>query len=198
MPTANAAAAETAMDFDAVVRGRRSVRAFRPGPVPDSVLKELIAVATWAPSAVNAQSTTYLVVRDQTLLTRMSLAAQAHVLSHLPAEDAPKQFRELVDDDDFHIFYHAPALVVVAARAASEWAAEDCSLAAENLMLAAYASGLGSCWIGFAQHWLATPEGHAMLGISEDLQPVAPIVVGWPKAWPSAPLRRPARIRWIG
>ncbi|MHB1204983.1 MAG: nitroreductase family protein [Rhodospirillaceae bacterium] len=198
MPTPDAAAAEKAMDFDAVLRGRRSVRAFLPDPVPDSVLKDLIEAATWAPSAVNAQSTIYFVIRDQTLLNRMSLAAQAHVLSHLPAENAPKQFRELVDDDDFHIFYHAPALVIVAARAASEWAAEDCALAAQNLMLAARARGLGSCWIGFAQHWLATPEGHAMLGISEDLQPIAPIVIGWPKAWPSAPPRRPARIRWIG
>ena len=197
MPSVNAATADTAVEFGSVLRGRRSVRSFWPDPVAEDTIKALIEAASWAPSAVNSQSIIYLVVRDQERLCRMSLAAQAHVLGHLPAKEAPQHFRDLVDDSEFNIFHHAPALIVIAARASSQWAVEDCALAAQNLMLSAYAHGLGSCWIGFAQHWLATPEGRAALGISEDLRPVAPIVIGWPQAWTPAPPRQRLRIRWV-
>jgi nitroreductase len=186
-----------AMSFDSVLRGRRSIRDFRPDPVPNEIIKDVIEAATWAPSAVDAQSTLYLVVHDRDLLDRMALATQAHVLRHLPREQAHGHLRDLLGGADFHVFHRAPALIVAAGRVSSEWASEDCALAAQNLMLAAFARGLGTCWIGFAQHWLATEEGRAMLGISDDLRPVAPIVIGWPRTWPTAPPRRPARIRWV-
>ena len=48
---------------------------------------------------------------------------------------------------------------------AGSWITEDCSLAAENLMLAAFAERLGTCWIGFAQSYLNTAEGRTALGI---------------------------------
>jgi nitroreductase len=88
-------------------------------------------------------------------------------------------------------------LIVIAAVAASPWAVEDCSLAAENLMLATHAEGLGSCWIGFAQPWLNSPAGKAALGFPAAYIPVAPIIVGWPKAAPPPVPRKTPEIRWI-
>jgi CBS domain-containing protein len=55
----------------------------------------------------------------------------------------------------FSILFGTPALVVVLAKSSGTQSAEDCYLAAENLMLAARNEGLGSCWIGFARPWLA-------------------------------------------
>lgn len=75
---------------------------------------------------------------------------------------------------------------------------EDCALAAQNLMLAAYAAGLGSCWIGFAQSFLNTPEGKALLGLPSAWVPVAPIIIGYPKTTPDPVPRNEPLIRWIG
>jgi nitroreductase len=88
-------------------------------------------------------------------------------------------------------------LIVICAPEGA-WAAEDCALAAQNLMLAAHAAGLGSCWIGFAQGWLRTPEGRAALKIPPDVLPVAPIIVGRPKTEPKAVPRKAAEIHWAG
>ena len=75
---------------------------------------------------------------------------------------------------------------------------ENCALAAQNLMLAAYAHGLGSCWIGFAQPWLATPEGRVALELQPGRIPRAPIIVGYPQSLPPAVPRRDPEIHWIG
>lgn len=56
-------------------------------------------------------------------------------------------------------------------------------------MLAAYALGLGSCWIGFAQSWLDTDEGRAAIGLSQDSRVIAPIIVGHAKS-NAAPVAR--------
>ena len=106
-------------------------------------------------------------------------------------------FQELLSDPKFDIFYHAPVLIVISTVADSPWAVEDCSLAAENLMLVARALGLGTCWIGFAQAWLRTPEGRAALTMPAGYVPVAPIIVGHPKSLPAPVSRKQPEIRWI-
>ena len=84
----------------------------------------------------------------------------------------------------FRFFYPAPVLIVISAMTEGPWIVEDCSLAAEKLMLAARDIGLGTCWIGFAQGFLNTPEGKSVLGLPAAWVPVAPIIVGYPKAPP--------------
>ncbi|MGA8615900.1 MAG: nitroreductase, partial [Xanthobacteraceae bacterium] len=59
-------------------------------------------------------------------------------------------------------------------------------------------AGLGTCWIGFAQGWLGTAEGKAALGLPTTYLPVAPIIVGRPKAAPPPVARKEPEIRWIG
>jgi nitroreductase len=65
-------------------------------------------------------------------------------------------------------------------------------------MLAAYAAGLGSCWIGFAQGFLNTPDGKNVLDLPAASVPVAPIIVGYPKASPPSVARKEPAIRWVG
>jgi nitroreductase len=86
--------------------------------------------------------------------------------------------------------------VLILISAAAE-ATEDCALAAENLMLAACDAGLGTYWIGFAQTWLGTAEGKALLKFAAAYRPVAPIIVGHPKAAPPAVARKESEIRWV-
>jgi nitroreductase len=88
--------------------------------------------------------------------------------------------------------------VLISAAAPGPWIVEDCALAAENLMIAAYALGLGTCWIGFAQGFLNTSEGKTLLGLPAAWVPVAPIIVGHPKSMPVEVPRKAPDVRWVG
>jgi nitroreductase len=185
------------MELLEAIEGRRSVREYTDEPVDEAVVRELIGAAIKAPSAINQQPWAFVVVNDPALLTRISDQAKAYLLkASLGAPAHP--FREMLNDPKFHIFYHAPLLVVIAAAEPTDWAVEDCALAAENLMLAAYAKGLGTCWIGFAQHWLATADGKAALGVPATYAPIAPIIVGHPRRQPPPVPRKAPEIHWLG
>jgi len=183
-------------DFSDVLRGRRSVRQYLSVPVPRRAIEAFIEAATLAPSAMNEQPWHFTVVTDRALLDSMSQCAKVHMLSRNRA--MPGRMRDLLQEESFHIFYGAPALVVISAPEAAAWTTEDCALAAENLMLAAYARGYGTCWIGFAQEWLNTKEGAAAIDLPPGMRAVAPIIVGKPKEFPQAVARREPAIRWIG
>ena len=185
------------MDVMDAMHRRRSVREYGTDRVDEAVLRQIIDAAIWAPSAINQQPWFFTVVQEQATLDRVSNQAKAHLLS-TPAGSVPTHLRDMLSNPDFQIFYHAPALILISARTDGPWMIEDCALAAENLMLAACAAGLGSCWIGFAQSWLQTPDGKQAVNLPLDCLPVAPIVVGRPQS--AAPIvpRKQADIRWIG
>ncbi len=104
----------------------------------------------------------------------------------------------MLHDPGFDLLYHAPVLVLISSTAAQDWAIINCALAAENLMLAACAEGLGTCWIGLAQPWLETAQARRALGLPDVYRPVAPIVIGHAKEEPQWVGRKPAEIHWIG
>jgi len=186
------------MNLNEAITGRRSVREYTAQVVDESAIVRLIDAAVHAPNAVNQQPWTFTVVRDQSVLDRISRGAKSHMLATMAGNPHADHFRARLSDPNFQIFYHAPVLVLISAIAEGPWIVEDCALAAENLMLAAYATGLGTCWIGFAQGFLNTPGGKDMLGLPAACVPVAPIIVGHPKAAPPPVPRNAPKIRWAG
>jgi len=186
------------MDLKEAIYTRRSVREFTAEPVSESIIRDLIEAAIQAPSAVNQQPYAFCVVRDKDVLATLSREAKAHMVRTTPVGLMSHHFSEILNDANFHIFYHAPVLILIATVAEMPWAVEDCALAAENLMLAARAARLGTCWIGFAQGWLGTPEGKALLKLPAAYKPVAPIIVGHPKSAPPPVPRKEPEIRFIG
>lgn len=118
------------MDIIEAIYTRRAVREFTAEPVDEKTLRQLIDAAIQAPSAVNQQPWSFSVVRDQALLARISSEGKAHMLKTTPAGLLSHHFEEILGNPNFHIFYHAPALIVISAMAQSPWAVEDCSLAA--------------------------------------------------------------------
>lgn len=185
------------MELMEAIKGRRAVRDYVPEPVDPLQLRALVDAAIQAPSAINRQPWSFCIVTDQTLLQRISNEAKAHMLRNTPVGLLAHHFEVLLNDPAFHIFYHAPALVLISAIEAGPWGQVDCALAAQNLMLAARAAELGTCWIGFAEGWLGTAEGKATLGLPARHQPVAPIIVGRPRSWPQAVPRKEPDIRWL-
>jgi len=186
------------MDLKQAIARRRAVRAYTPEPVDEAHLRALITLAIQAPSAMNRQPWSFCVVRDPAVLQRISDEAKRHLLQASPAGVFAHELQTMLANPEFQIFYHAPALVLITGLADDPWSRIDGALAAENLMLAAADAGLGSCWIGFAQGWLETAEGKALLGIPPERVPVAPIIVGHPAASAPEVPRKGAEISWIG
>ena len=186
------------MELMQAIRERRAVREYTAESVGTAAINRLIHAAVQAPSAVNLQPWLFTVVRDSALLDRISAQSKEHMLALADTGAAPSGFREHLSNPDFHIFYHAPALIIISAATSDTWAKEDAALAAENLMLVAYAEGLGSCWIGFAQRWLETEPGRRAVDIPQDFHPVAPIIVGHPKNKPAKVPRNGPTTHWIG
>ncbi|HWA88749.1 MAG TPA: nitroreductase family protein [Rhizomicrobium sp.] len=184
------------MKITDALRDRRSVREYKREAVPRRTVETLIEAATLAPSAMNEQPWHFTVVQDKALLDTLSDRAKAHMLSS--GGPVLEPHRSMLQERAFHIFYHAPALIVISAPEKMPWAVEDCALAAENLMLAAADEGLGTCWIGFAQSLLATDVGTSFIGLPPGLRCVAPIVVGRPAQVPLPVARRNPAIHWIG
>jgi nitroreductase len=189
---------DSAMDIDDAISGRRSVREYTAQCVDEQMILRLINAAILAPNAVNQQPWTFTVVRDQDLLDRISRDAKSHMLVSMPTAPHSDHFRLSLSDPNFQIFYHAPVLILISAEVQGPWIIEDCALAAENLMLVASAMGLGTCWIGFAQGFLNTPEGKKALDLPVRCVPVAPIIVGYPRDVPPPVSRKAPEVRWIG
>lgn len=178
------------IDLTATIYGRRAIRAFTPEPVAPAEVDRLIDAAIQAPSSMGLEPWAFVVIDGaQRLESYSDRAKQYYEMQGLSA-NAPARVRSTLRDPAFNIFHGAPTLVVVCATTEDAQAAEDCCLAAQNLMLAAYGAGLGTCPIGFARPWLRLPETKAELRITPRYVPVFPVVVGHPAERPESHGRR--------
>lgn len=189
------------MNFVDVINKRRAVREYRHIPVAPAEIEALIETATQAPSAMNLQPWAFAVVLGRERIDSYARRALEWLLADRSRLPDPKMQNRLAqrirEDPNFTLFYRAPALVLVLAKSSDSQAVEDCCLAAENLMLAARARDLGTCWIGFSRPWLNLPETKSELGLPPEYHVVAPLVIGHPVAWPESHGRKPAEIHWI-
>jgi len=179
------------------IRERRAVREFADVRLSSSMIENLVAAAIQAPSAMNLQPWAFAVLTDRQRIDDCAGRAKKWLVDHWEQTGLSTSAREILEPPDFTIFYHAPALVIVLATSAAAQAAEDCCLAAQNLMLAAKDQGIGTCWIGFARPWLDLPATKRELGLPEQYHVVAAIVLGYPTKWPQPHGRRPAEIYWL-
>ena len=186
------------MDVLQAIYHRRAIRAFTSEAVEKDLIEALIDAAVHAPNAMDKQRWAFVIVRDRALMRRISSEAKALTLSTIASNPDLKPFAAMLSSPDLNIFYDAPALIVICATENDAFAAQDCCLAAQNLMLAAYAKGLGTCWIGFAEAWLNRPEAKKELGIPTTFRPIAPVILGYPQDQPAAPERHRPDTIWIG
>lgn len=186
------------MELMDVIRKRRAVREYTNAPIERSVIERLISAAILAPSARNLQPWAFAALLDRARIEEYGKRAKIWSLANFSKTSFTPDLRQMLEEPSFMMFHQAPALVMVLAKSCDAQAAEDCCLAAENLMLVARDEGLGTCWIGLARPWLDLPSTKAELNLPKDFRVVAPIVLGHPKAWPESHGRSPAEIYWLG
>jgi nitroreductase len=177
------------------------VRDFKPHEVPDDIIKELIKAGTYAPSGQNRQPWRFVVVKDRNVIARLSERTKKLLLDGLGSRDDPEaeSLATALKMPGFNVFYNAPVLILIFASPDAMSPERECSLAAENMMLAGRSLGIGSCFIGMALRLgsddvtleeLKVPKGHRL---------IAPLIFGYPiKDIQTAPPRKEDVIlNWI-
>jgi nitroreductase len=183
------------MDVIECIYNRRSIRKFKPEPVPAEIINKLLETATLAPSSSNSQPWSFVVIQDIDLLKNFSDRSKSIYLEKMKDNTSdPYGYKARLSKPDFNIFYNAGTLIVIYANSKSKLALGDCCLAAQNLMIAANSLGLGSCWIGFAEPLLDSTDFKVELGIPQTAYAVAPIILGYPAITPSSYSRKPPEI----
>ena len=105
------------MEMIDAIRHRRSARDYAQTPLSREALESLVDAAIQAPSAMNEQPWHFTIIRNRTLLDLISRESKSHMLTALKSLPDADRYRTLLSGEDFHIFYHAPALVVISAPA---------------------------------------------------------------------------------
>ena len=161
---------------------RRSCRSYRSEQIPSDTLKEIVKAGLYAPSASNRQDVMIAVIQDAEEIKELSLLnARIMGSSHDP-------------------FYGAPTVIVVLAREDSHTAVEDGSLMIGNMLNAAHALGIGSCWIHRAYEEFLSREGKEFLsrwGIDGRWRGIGHCILGY--AVEEAPVkpRKEGRVRYV-
>ena len=162
-----------------IIFKRRSIRKYQKRKVGQKKIKSLLKAAMAAPSANNGQPWEFIVVTDKLILE--------HLRTKLT-----------------HGNYVAPAAIVVLGnldllqgKSSGRFWAQDCTAAVENILIAASGMGLGTVWIGSYPKEDVMKDEREILGIPEDVIPLALIYVGYPaEEQPPRTQYQDARVHW--
>ncbi|MBQ4383151.1 MAG: nitroreductase [Firmicutes bacterium] len=159
------------------LKERRSCRSYKPDMVPQEILDQILEAGTYAPTGMGKQSPIIIAVTDKETRDKLS-RLNAAVMG---AFNDP--------------FYGAPVVLVVLANTAVGTYKYDGSLVMGNLLNAAHALGLGSCWIHRAKEEFESEEGKEILkslGIEGDWEGIGNCILGYPAADPNPAVPRKA------
>ena len=178
---------------------RRSTRQLLPEPPTKELLEKVVEAGRRAPSGSNSQSTHMIVITDPAVLADLATLVQQEFAQMEVQEDTYVTLKHsiLASKKGSYVFhYNAPVLIVVANKQGYGNAMADSACALENMMIAANALDLGSCWIN-QLHWLDgndTVRTYLVgLGLAEDETVTGGLIVGYPAA--GAPIRTPQSIK---
>lgn len=147
------------------LKTRRSVRQFKDKEVEDEKIREMIDTARLAPSGKNVQPVEYIVVKEEKGRERLAdLASHGSFIA-----DAP--------------------LCIIACSKKCSHDIEDGSAATENILLAARAQGLASCWVaGYKRDYNKSIKDY--LGIPDDYRVISLLAIGYSDKNPEPPAKR--------
>jgi len=148
------------MEFYDAIRTRRSIRAYKPDPIEPDKLDRILEAGRLAPSACNLQPWAFVLITD-------------------PANR--KEFKSVYKQP---WLYEAPVILVICADTAKAWKRwdgqvywqADCAIAMQNMISAAAAEGLGTCWIAAFDE----PACVKLLNLPAHIRPVAITPIGYP------------------
>ncbi len=173
------------MEILECIKSRRTVRRFKPDPIPQTALDAIFEAAMWAPSPANAQPWDFFVVGPQArakILALFKIKGEEFLSDPECPPPKRKAIESLMAD-----FGGAPYMVAVVCRAAAEPMLQhentlSVATAVQNLCLAAWAHDIGSIWLSVG----AAPPVRPILGVDEGASVVALLALGYPEVIPPA------------
>lgn len=158
------------------IEERRSVREFKPDPIPDSIIARILECGLKAPSVGNVQPWQFWVVSRPSLKSALAEAA----FGQESVEQAPVVIVVLAEP--------SRSAARFGYRGSKLYCIQDTAAAVQNMMLAATAYGIGSCWVGAFDEKMVSEA----LGLSERFRPMALVPMGYPA---EVSQRRPRSLR---
>lgn len=152
-------------NFLEIIKTRRSCRKYKSGQITDDELNAVLEAGTYAPTSRGMQTPFIVAVQEKEQLKELA-AMNAEVMG---VSSNP--------------YYDAPTYVLVFAPEGNGNAVQDGSCVLENMMLAAHAIGLGSCWINREQEMFATERGKVLMrkwGLPDGLRGIGALALGYP------------------
>ena len=177
------------------IKNRRSVRFYQSQDISRELLESIIEAGNWAPTGANRQPWRFVVVQDASFRQKLFDIAVPKYRKWLEnAGEYWQAMRKPVDDVvEDPVYYSAPVIIFVIGTGAME-----CPMVCQNIMLAAFSLGIGSCWVGFGKMALGDEEVKQALEIKESETVFGPILLGYPKEdFPEAPEKKAPVIKWI-
>ena len=170
-------------DVLTLIETRRSIRKFKPDMLPADVIEKIIKAGTYAATGMNKQSPIIIAVTNKDVRDRIS------------------RMNSEIMGTKSDPFYGAPVILIVLAD--KKWVNHvyDGSLVMGNLMLAAHALGVGSCWIHRAKEEFESPEGLEILralGIEGEYEGIGHCALGYVDGeYPKTPPRKDGWVYYI-
>ena len=188
------------MDFAELMRNRRSIRQYEDKSVPTETIQEIIKESCLSPSSGNRQEWRFVIVNNRQMIKRISDESKANAIGDIESNpDAyMRRYETVLRNKDYNVFYDAPCLIIILGPKENHTLQIDCTLIATYIMFSAVERGLGTCWIGMGKY-IKDPDLLNELGITDDLEIVAPLIIGYPKSIPGIAKRKePQILRVIG
>ena len=149
------------MDAMDVILTRRSIRKYTDKPLPDGLIKELLEAAVSAPSAGNQQPWHFVILDDKTLFDQI-------LTFHPHAKMLKETQKAILVCGDLSL-----------EKFKGYWLL-DCAAATQNILLAAHAKGVGSCWLGIYPREDRMTQMKKLLGMPDHAIPFSLIPLGYP------------------
>ena len=188
-------------DLHAFLRSRRSIRRFKPDPVPPDCIQHILQTAMYAPSAHNLQPWRFAVITSAEAKSRLAEAISTRFRQDMLLDSVPEADIQARVNRTIRRARQAPVIVILCRdvtqvkpqpdllRGQEEalMAIQSVALAGLQLLLAAHAEGLGGTWICWPL--FAPGETRSALGLPREWEPQGMLFLGYPAETPEIPKR---------
>jgi nitroreductase len=220
---------ESGADFNPVedvIYRRRSVRYYRRKQVPEYLIRRILEAGRFAPSAGNAQTWKFIVVRDQTMIRDMTADIVDACKRGMKLADYTKPGREkrkwiadalmrlrtnefhpvpfgamkLISEGELGVWHGAPTVILMLADTRTPGdPCIDIGIAGQNMVLVAHSYGLGTCWVSFCKPLSYTSKWKKRLGLRTPYRLITSLAIGFPRGNPDGYVTRETQaIDWFG
>jgi nitroreductase len=166
-------------DIIDIIKSRRSIRKYNDRPISEEIIDKIIEAAKWAPSGMNEQPWGFIVVRDKALIKELSDRSIPYIKELVEHDPKFERYKRRLNVKNFSIFYHAPRVIIIIGKKTAFSPENDCAMAAQNMMLAAWSMEIGSCWIGMMRVLDKDKWFRETFEVPDNYTIIAPIALGY-------------------